>query len=195
MHPVAYYCCKFTASKINYPIYEKELAVIIASFEEWHPYLAGAQHHVQVVTDHKNLIYFSITCTLNRRQARWSTFLADYDFEIVFRPGGQHGKANALSRRAEFSICPGDAAHAQQSRCLLKPHQLHLSATCMLQDGSLLQQITDASTTDAFANNIRNSLQNPSKTPRRTDLDHFTIQDGLLFRDHLLYVPEGPCRT
>ena len=70
MHPVAYYCCKFTASKINYPIYEKELAVIIASFEEWHPYLAGAQHHVQVVTDHKNLIYFSITRTLNRRQAR-----------------------------------------------------------------------------------------------------------------------------
>ena len=103
--------------------------------------------------------------------------------------------ADALSRRPEFVIRPGDAAHAQQSRCLLKPHQLHLSATCMLQDGSLLQQITDASTTDAFANNIRNSLQNPSKTPRRTDLDHFTIQYGLLFRDHLLYVPEGSCRT
>ena len=195
MHPVAYYSRKFTASEINYPIYDKELAAIIAAFEEWRPYLAGAQHRVQVVTDHKNLVYFSTTRTLNRRQARWSTFLADYDFEIVFRPGGQHGKADALSRRADLALLPGDAAYAQQSRRLLKPDQLHLFATCMLQDDSLLQQITEASKTDAFANEIRDSLQNPSKATKRKDLDTFTIQEGLLFRDHLLYVPEGPCRT
>ena len=76
-----------------------------------------------------------------------------------------------------------------------KPDQLHLFATCMLQDDSLLQQITDASTTDAFANEVRGSLQNPSPGIKRKDLDHFTIQDGLLFRDHLLYVLEGQCRT
>ena len=48
--------------------------------------LASPQHRVQVVTDHKNLIYFTITHILNRRQVRWSTFLADYDFEIVLVP-------------------------------------------------------------------------------------------------------------
>jgi hypothetical protein len=69
LHPVAYYSRKFTAPEINYPIYDKELLAIIAAFEEWRPYLAGAQHRVQVITDHKNLIYFSTTRTLNRRVA------------------------------------------------------------------------------------------------------------------------------
>ena len=195
MHPVAYYSRKFTEAEINYPIYDKELAAIIAAFEEWRPYLAGAQHRIQVVTDHKNLVYFSTTRTLNRRQARWSTFLADYDFEIIFRPGAQHGKADALSRRAELEIRPGDAAYAQQSRCLLKPDQLHLFSTCMLQDDSFLKEIIEATMTDGFANEIQESLQNPSIGHKRKDLDHFTIQDGLVFREHLLYVPEGPCRT
>ena len=195
MHPVAYYSRKFTPAEINYPIYDKELAAIIAAFEEWRPYLAGAQHRIQVVSDHKNLVYFSTTRTLNRRQARWSSFLADYDFEIIFRPGAQHGKADALSRRAELEIRPGDAAYAQQSRCLLKPDQLHLFGTCMLQDDSLLKDIIEATTTDGFAKEIQESLQTPSMGNKRKDLDHFTIQDGLVFRDHLLYVPEGPCRS
>ena len=72
---------KFTKSEINYSIYDKELAAIIATFEEWRPYLVGAQHRFQVVTDHKNLAYFSTTRILNRRQTHWLIFLADYDFE------------------------------------------------------------------------------------------------------------------
>ena len=133
------------------------------------------------MTDHKNLIYFSTTCTLNRRQARWSTFLVDHNFEIVFRPCGQHGKADGLSRRADLTLRPEDAAYTQQSRSLLKPDQLHIFATWMLQDDSLLQQIIDV-----FANEVRGSLQNHSQGIKRKDLDHFTIQDGLLFRDHHL---------
>jgi hypothetical protein len=70
MHPVAYYSRKFTTVEINYPIYDKELVAIIAAFKEWRPYLASAQHRIQVVTDHKNLVYFSTTCTLNRKHAR-----------------------------------------------------------------------------------------------------------------------------
>ena len=49
---------------------------------------------------------------------KWSTFLTDYNFEIVFRPGGQHWKVDALSSRADRALRPGDAAYAQQSRCL-----------------------------------------------------------------------------
>ena len=55
-HPVAYCSRKCTAPEINYPIYHKELVAIISAFEEWRPYLVGAQHHVQVVPDYKNLL-------------------------------------------------------------------------------------------------------------------------------------------
>ena len=195
LHPVAFHSRKFTAPEINYPVYDKELAAIISAFREWRPYLAGAQHRIQVLTDHKNLIYFTTSRTLNRRQARWSTFLADYDFEIVFRPGPQHGKADALSRRSDFALQPGDEAYAQQSHCLLKPDQLHLFATCMLQDDSFLREIAEATITDGFANAIKSDLNNPPRRPNRSDLNQFSVRDGLLFRNHLLYVPEGQCRT
>ena len=36
---------------------------------------------------------------LSRRQARWSEFLQDYDFEICYRKGSCNGAADALSRR------------------------------------------------------------------------------------------------
>jgi hypothetical protein len=193
LHPVAYYSRKFTAPEINYPIYDKELAAIVAAFTEWRPYLAGAQHRVQVLTDHKNLLYFSTTRTLNRRQARWSTFLADYDFEIVFRPGAQNMKADALSRRSDFELCPRDDAYAQQSQCLLKPDQFQLFATCMLHDDSLLAEIAKALPTDKFANAIQEGLLDPSKS--KEDLAYFRFEGGLLYRNQLLYVPEGECRT
>jgi hypothetical protein len=46
LHPMPYYSRKFTALKINYPIYDKDVLAIIAAFKEWRPYLAGAQHHI-----------------------------------------------------------------------------------------------------------------------------------------------------
>jgi hypothetical protein len=190
LHPVAYYSRKFSASEINYPVYDKELAAIISAFTEWRPYLAGAQHHIQVVTDHKNLLYFASSRTLNRRQARWSIFLADYDFEIIFRPGIQHGKADALSGRPDLALCPGDDAHTQQSCSLLKPDQLQLSATFMLHDDSLLQEIAQATKMDTFATKILKRLQDSSTAMKQVDLHHFSAHDGLLYHSHLLYVPE-----
>jgi hypothetical protein len=74
------------------------------AFKQWRSYLAGAQHRVQVLTDHKNLLYFTTTWTLNRRQARWSIFLADFNFEIQYQPGTQQGKADALSRHSEYEL-------------------------------------------------------------------------------------------
>ena len=195
-HPVAYYSRKFAAPEINYPIYDKELAAIISAFEEWRPYLIGAQHRIQVITDHKNLLYFASTRTLNRRQARWSIFLADYDFELTFRPGNQHGKADALSRRSELELRPGDTAYDEQSQCLLTPAQVQISTTYMLQDETLLGEITTATTADRFAQEIKACLEDPmSHRSPRDDLDKFSIHDGLLLRDTLVYVPDGPCRV
>jgi hypothetical protein len=43
-HPVAFYSRKLTNVEINYQVYDKELLAIITAFEQWRPYLAGAQH-------------------------------------------------------------------------------------------------------------------------------------------------------
>src|SRR5665213_652625 len=102
LHPIAFYSRKFSGAEINYDIHDKELLAIVASFKEWRVYLEGAKHKIQVFTDHKNLLYFTSTKELNRRQVRWSEELSVYDFQIQYRKGSENGKANALSRRPDY---------------------------------------------------------------------------------------------
>jgi hypothetical protein len=42
----------------NYEIHDVEMLAIIRGFEEWHHYLEGAHHPIEVLTNHKNLEYF-----------------------------------------------------------------------------------------------------------------------------------------
>jgi hypothetical protein len=46
-------------------------------------------------------------------KSRWSTFLADYDFEIIIVC--QHMKANLLSRRSELELTLEDEGYIQKS--------------------------------------------------------------------------------
>jgi len=76
LHPVAYFFKKHSPAECNYEIYDKELIAIISAFEEWRPHLESAKGIIEVLSDHKNLKYFTTTKLLNRRQARWSEFLS-----------------------------------------------------------------------------------------------------------------------
>ena len=48
---------------------------------------------------------------------------------------------------------------------------------------------------DPFAIDIMACINDPSSNMQSSYLSHFTIQDGLLYRNHLLYVLVGACRT
>ena len=65
----------------------------------------------------------------------------------------------------------------------------------MLHDDSLLNEIAKATISDPFANEIMARLNTPSPDAKSSDLNQFTTRDGLLYRNHLLYVPDGSCRT
>ena len=45
---------------------------------------------------------------LNRRQARWSLYLAWFDFLLHHKPGKSMGKPDALSWRADHGTSEGD---------------------------------------------------------------------------------------
>lgn len=82
----------------NYEIHDKELLAIMHALAEWCPHLLGTAVPFEIWTDHKNLEYFRASRKLNRRQARWSLMLADYDFIIIYKPGKMMGRVDALSR-------------------------------------------------------------------------------------------------
>ena len=102
LRPVAYFSSKHSAQECNYEIYDKELLAIIKAMEEWRPELQGVDNAFEVITDHKNLEYFTSTKALSQRQVRWSEFVSQFNFRIIYRPGSKAVRPDALSRK------PGD---------------------------------------------------------------------------------------
>jgi hypothetical protein len=96
-HPVAYLSMSLSVVKRNYEIHDKEMLAIICGLEEWRHFLEGAQHKVEIWTDHKNLEYFCTAKKLNRQQARWLLYLSHFDFILHHQPGQSMGKSDALS--------------------------------------------------------------------------------------------------
>jgi len=67
VHPVAFHFHTFTMAELNYDTYNKKLLVIFKAFKIWRYYLEGLIYLIDIVTDHKNLEYFSTTKILTRR--------------------------------------------------------------------------------------------------------------------------------
>ena len=111
--------------EINYEIHDKEMLAIIAAYKQWRRYLERAAHLVMVYTDYKNQEYFTTSKVLNRRQVCWAQEVAEYEFEIAYRPGSSNGKPDALSRRSEYHPEKGGVGSKNQpiSR-VIRPDQL-----------------------------------------------------------------------
>ena len=67
VHPVAFHSCTFTVVELNYDTHNKELLTIFEAFKIWQHYLEGLAYPINIVTDHKNLEYFSTTKVLTQR--------------------------------------------------------------------------------------------------------------------------------
>ena len=116
---------KMLPTECNYEIFDKELLAIVNAFETWTAELGSVESSILILSDHKNLEYFTTTKKLNRRQARWNELLADFDFRIVFRPGKQGGKPDALTRISKDKPLNDDDERTQhQNQTLLKPQRI-----------------------------------------------------------------------
>jgi len=74
-------------------------------------------HLVEIWTDHKNLEYFMTAKKLNCHQARWSLYLARFNFKLIYCPGCSMGKPNTLSQRPDH----GNRAFDNEDVVLLRP--------------------------------------------------------------------------
>jgi hypothetical protein len=108
-HPIAYWSRKMNGAETRYETHDSELLAIVECFKQWRHYLEGSKYPVRVLTDHANLRYFMTTKTLNGRQARWSEYLAAFDFVIEYR-AGKKNPADGPSRRPDYVPKDGEAA-------------------------------------------------------------------------------------
>ena len=66
LHPIVFHSRTFTPPELNYDTHDKELLAIFEAFKIWRHYLEGSGTPIDVVTDHKNLEYFSTSKLLTR---------------------------------------------------------------------------------------------------------------------------------
>jgi hypothetical protein len=175
---------------------------IVRAFEEWRPELQSVDNPIKVLSDHKNLEYFTTTKLLNRRQARWSQFLSQFNFQIVYRPGKSGGKPDALTRRSRDLPKEGDNNDARTTKNLstvIKPHQLvpTIDALHLLANGNdapaavnLNRLLNDAYEADSLPNDILRMLRDGVRHSRRITLTECEDRDGRLWYRNRLYVPE-----
>ena len=69
-HPVAFHSRKFSPAECNYDIHDKEMLAIVEALKTWRQYCHGANHVIDIMTDHQNLLYFTTTKNVNQWQAR-----------------------------------------------------------------------------------------------------------------------------
>jgi hypothetical protein len=106
LRPCAYFSKKNNAYQYNYEIHDKELLAVVQCLKEWDSELRLVKSF-KVITDHKNLEYFMKPRILSKRQVRWAALLSRFNMEILYRPGKENVRADALSRREQD--LPADA--------------------------------------------------------------------------------------
>ena len=95
---IAYASETFDASERVFCTTRKELAAVIYALKEFRHYVLGGKLFL-LRTDHGALtLLFKVPVPI-QQQARYLSFLADYNFEIQHRAGSQHGNSDGLSRR------------------------------------------------------------------------------------------------
>jgi hypothetical protein len=192
LHPVAYFSKQHSPAECNYEIYDKELMAIVRAFKEWHPELKSVINPIRVLSDHKNLEYFTTTKLLNRRQPRWSQFLSQFNFKIVYRPGTTGGKPDALTRRSGDLPKAGDDRSLENQITIIKPKnilQLSAMATPTPASPALAQLFTDGYNEDPFPNKILKLIRDGAKHCRKISLAECDEHNNLLHYRQRIWVP------
>ncbi|RAL58494.1 hypothetical protein DID88_005198 [Monilinia fructigena] len=136
----------------------------------------GSYHQL----NHKNLVYFTTTKQLNRRQVRWSETMANYNFKISYVKGSENARADALSRKPEYQENKSYESYAifKKEGESLVYNAPQLAATHILEDNHLRIKIQSHYDKDATAIRIRKTIE-----------PGFTIENETIYFHGKVYIP------
>ncbi|POM60516.1 Pol protein, partial [Phytophthora palmivora] len=100
---IAFESRQLKAAEKNYPVHDKVLLAMKYALVKFRVHLLGSKTFV-VFTDHASLRTTTQSPHLSQRMARWLSFFAEYNFEVIYKPGGQNALADALSHRPDFEF-------------------------------------------------------------------------------------------
>ena len=98
-----FYSQTLTDAERNYPIKDLEFSAIVYALLHWRPFLAGSPHDIIVHTDHANLMAWTQPQKISRRIAHLVQALEEFPIKLKHISGKSNGRADALSRRADYN--------------------------------------------------------------------------------------------
>ena len=131
---------------------------------------------------------------LNERQVRWKQFLSQFDFKIVYRPGKEGGKPDALTRGPGYLPTEDDERNTQMEQILLPEHyfeKIKIEAMELIElhdrDGDTLR---NASRKDQKILQIKDALDKGIKEMKGVALGLCEWRDEHLWYEGKIWVPE-----
>uniref|UniRef100_A0A0W0G5G3 Putative reverse transcriptase-rnase h-integrase n=1 Tax=Moniliophthora roreri TaxID=221103 RepID=A0A0W0G5G3_MONRR len=179
-HPCGYLSKSLSPTEQNYEIYNRELLAIYRALMEWRHYLMGGKFKIVILSDHKNLTYFCTAQKLNRRQARWSFFLLEFDLGLVHVSGKLITQADALSRQSNEQ----DNVDNDNEDIVVLPDWLFIKEI----DLGMKEDIVERLGPDDFHKLALEQLLQQGMPPIKSALSDWRIEGGLLFFQNWVYV-------
>ena len=95
-HVIAYYSKSLNPAQQKYCTTRRELLAVVSTLDHFKGYVWGPKFIVR--TDHAALVWLKNLKNIQGMLARWLAKLQQFHFDIIHRPGTQHGNADGLSR-------------------------------------------------------------------------------------------------
>ena len=124
-HVIAYYSKSLNPAQQKYCTTRRELLAVVATLDHFKGYVWGPKFTVR--TDHAALVWLKNLKNIQGMLARWLAKLQQFHFDIIHRPGAQHGNADGLSRCPQcdrgacapnINIDPSDPEQPYASSCI-----------------------------------------------------------------------------
>uniref|UniRef100_A0A3B1IQI2 Gypsy retrotransposon integrase-like protein 1 n=1 Tax=Astyanax mexicanus TaxID=7994 RepID=A0A3B1IQI2_ASTMX len=135
---LAYGSRRLSSTEQNYCTTRRELLAVVEFTRHFRQYLLGRPFIVR--SDHSSLRWLVNIKEPEGQLARWLEKLAEYDFQVVHRPGHHHQNADVMSRRPCRTTCPCNMTDPADVACKVT----HRGVQCDLEPH--ITQNSDAAT-------------------------------------------------
>ena len=187
-HPIAFANRSLTTSERGYAQIDREALSIVYGIEKFRQYVYGRQF--TIITDHKPLLHIfgpkqALPVLAAARLQRWAVKLSSFEYNIEFKPGSEHGNADALSRMSTASVPDYNDSSSEffvrQIKCLPVGGDDVKSET---QGDAILKKVI------AFVHNGWNEhCTDSTLLPYFKKRYEFAIQDGVLLWGRRVVIP------
>lgn len=179
LQPVGYYSRTLKPAEQNYCTTERECLGLVWGVLTLRHFLDGNKFTVR--TDHQALRWIYNTTDPSSRLMRWRLRLAEFTFDVLYKPGASHHAPDFLSRTRTGALDDSDLddeipclALAETARSLQRGRYTH---AVRLTPVAFEDLVADQAT-DALCKVIRKKMA-AGKAP------NFSVKDGALYREGL----------